>query len=240
MKHALLFIICIFSLSSYAASDGPAENQQKNLPVLAHYRFDVDASDATGRNPDCQLRNAAFSDNALYLNGRYQLGRNPRGYRVVCSTPSLNYAAFTVAVRFKAQRFDWRRSHILAGGVLYRWVVINRTEDGNLNVILNNHRFRHEIKGARINKDEWTVVACGVDVASAKLVVYLNRVKVAEVDLPEGFRFEVEGSAHAKTDNVWALANYSNATIFHGLMDEMIIYDRMLSEEEFAEIPLHP
>src|SRR5687767_2850094 len=113
MKHTFLFLICIFGLSAYAAPDGPTISHQKNLPVLAHYQFDLDARDATGRNPDCQLRNATFSGNALYLNGKYQFSIDPQGYRVVCSTPSLNYTAFTVAVRFKAQEFDLRRSNIL-------------------------------------------------------------------------------------------------------------------------------
>lgn len=240
MRLSLLFLICIFGLPTYEAHHGPEMSRRKDLPVLARYQFDLDARDATGRNPDCQLRNATFSDNALYLNGKYEISRDPQGYRVICSTPSLNYAAFTVAVRFKAEEFDSGRSNIIAGGEAYRWIVINRTGDGNLNIILNNYRFRHEIKGARINEGEWTVVACGVDVVLGKLTVYLNKVKVAEVELPRRFRFEVEDSVFAKTDKAWTFTNYSNGTVFHGLMDEMIIYERMLSEEEFAGIPLYP
>jgi hypothetical protein len=86
----------------------------------------------------------------------------------------------------------------------------------------------------------WTVVACGFDLATHKAVVYLNGRRIGQIDLPPDFKLEVVGSDQESSDKKWLFANYSNGNIFHGFVSDLIIYDKLLSAEEFNAIPLRP
>jgi hypothetical protein len=206
---------------------------------LAHYRFRGNANDEDKANPPFALNNTSFKDNALYLNGVYGMSKDPNGYRAVGRTPKLDYTTFTVALRFKAESFDGKKYNLLTGGTLYRWFGLSRSFRG-LHVTLNNQRFRHEVKEARIEQGKWTVLVCGMDVARRKGVVYLNGVKIEELTLPEGLALEVIGSPAEDSDKVWTFTNYSNGSTFHGLVSELIIYGKLLSPAEVAAIPLSP
>jgi hypothetical protein len=219
-----------------------AANQPPLMP-LAHFRFDGNAKDQIKGNADFVLTNTDFKDNALYLNGEYQ---NPLklGYYAVCATPKLDYARFTVALRFKAEEFSDDKTNLktnlLTGGTAYRWFGLNRSEAGNLTVTLNNQDYAREIKDASIEEGKWTVVACGVDIPSRKIVVYLNGRKIGDVDLPKNFKLRVVDSDSKDADKQWSFTNYSNGNVFHGLVDELMIFAGMLSDKEFANIPLRP
>jgi hypothetical protein len=227
-------LLCLPGLPGIAQGDDKPEPGS-----LAHFRFNGDAKDANPGNPDFQLRNTTFKDNALYLNGIHFLDRSKEGYRALCRTPGLDYKTFTVTLRFKADEFGPQKSTLLMGGTSYRWYGLQRSADGNLTIILNNHR-RHEIKDAAIEPGKWNVVACGVDVPNRKLVVYLNAKRVAGMNLSKSFQFDVTQTEAKERDKVWTFTNFGSASVFHGLVDELIIYGKMLSAEEFAKIPLRP
>jgi hypothetical protein len=212
-----------------------AGNKSPLVP-LAQFRFDGDGKDATKANPAAELKNTSFKDNALHLNGKYEYCEPDAGYRAICKTPKLNLNNFAVAIRFKAEEFGPDRTNLLTGGTACRWFGMNRSDAGNLTITLNNQSFAHEIKGAAIEKGKWTVVACGVDISVRKVVVYVNGKEVASIDLPEGFKFEVIDSAFKDEDKHWSFSNYSNGNTFHGLVDELDVYGRMLSPEEFAQV----
>ncbi len=210
---------------------------------LAHFTFNGHAKDEQGQ-AEFELQNTEFRENALYLNGVYQLGPDSKGYRAVCRTPSFRFTAFTAAVRFQAEeftaavRFDAltsTKSSLLIGGTSYRWFGLQRSAAGNLEVMFNNGKLRHEIPGAPLEAGRWTVVLCGVDLAGRKVVVYVDGKKVDEFDLPADFTLEVIGSPEEATDKVWAFANYSNANCFHGLVDELVIYNRLLTPAEIEQ-----
>ena len=98
----------------------------------------------------------------------------------------------------------------------------------------------HEIKGVKLEKDKWTVIACGVDVPTKKAVVYLNGKEVAAIDLPKNFGFDIFGSVYEEFNRIWSFTDEGTGNVFHGLVNEVIIYNRMLTADEFAKIPLKP
>lgn len=237
----VLSIITLVTRSAFALapSDGPRPDEP-HTNTLAHYRFDGNPKDEKPWNPDFQLKNTEFRDNALYLNGIYGIGKTPNEFRAVCLTPNLDYNQFTVALRFKAEDFNAKMVNIFSGGTACRWFGMFRSKSGNLTITLNNANFSHEIKTARLTPGKWTVVACGVDVQNRKVSVFFDGKKADAFDLPHGFKLDVIGSRFEKGDKVWSFSNYSNGTTFHGLVDECIIYGEMLSDAELGRIPLEP
>ena len=68
---------------------GPLLPRPAALPPLARYAFNGNGKDETKNNPDFELKNTSFKDNALYLNGVYQWDQGKAiGYRAVCRTPN--------------------------------------------------------------------------------------------------------------------------------------------------------
>jgi len=214
----------------------PAADRVMPAP-LAQFRFNGDGKDETKANPAFELKNTQFKDNALYLNGKYEHNSSTKdGYHAVCMTPKLDYTKFTVALRFKPEEFGSDQNNLLTGGKSCRWFGMNRSAAGNLTITLNNQRFTHEIKGAAIEKGKWTVVACGVDLSAHKVVVYLNGKESADIDLPKDFKLDVLDSRFKDTDKNWSFTNYSIGSVFHGLVDGLVIYGEMLSPEELAQV----
>jgi hypothetical protein len=203
--------------------------------ILAQFHFDGDASDSSGRDHWFSLKNTVFKDNALYLNGEYEYGSGTDGYRAQCEFPELNYDGFTVALRFKSESFAGTRNTFLVGGTSYRWFSLSRSPQGSLQIGLNNQDLMRAVADTRIDEDRWYVVMCGVDLKEGQIVAYLDRKKVAEITLPRDFKLRAATSDRGGSDKLWLFTNYSNGSVFHGLIDEFMVFDRMLTSDEFAE-----
>jgi hypothetical protein len=239
-KLKMLLLVFFAFFISFSVRSADLGQNKLQAEVLGHFRFDGNAEDASGHKHQFQLKNTQFKDKALYLNGKYELNGTPDGYRAVCATPSLSDTSFTVVIRFKADSFESRTRNILTGGVAYRWFGMHRAKTGNLSITLNNQQFSHEITNATLQKDKWTVIASGVDLVARKIMVYLNGKETTQIGLPKDFKLAVTTSNKKKSDKVWTFTNYSNMTVFHGLVDELIIYNRMLPSDEFSNIRLRP
>jgi hypothetical protein len=225
----------------------PTNTRPTSLIIpMARFRFNGEARNegngiATVEN--AEFRNTESGVKALYLNGVYGEYKE----NTICKTPELKYSTWTAVIRFKAENFGSVRtgaltvakSSILVGGHSYRWFALSRSESGNLRISLNNQSFNRDL-GASLYLNRWTVIACGFDLVARKLVVYLNGAKIAQVELPRDFKLEVVGSDSEELDKEWVFANYSNAAVLHGLVSDLVIYDRLLSPEEFNAIPLKP
>jgi hypothetical protein len=258
-----LFVVCVLL--------GITQADDKLVPgSLTHYRFNGNAKDANNRNPDFELQNTEFKDNALFLNGIYELSAEQPGYRAICKTSGLDIERFTVALRFKSEPFRLTSGEIkpfptnlFTGGVdKYRWFGLERSQRGNLEIMLNNSLFHKEIKGAVLNHKKWNVVACSVDIPARKVITAVNGKPSGVIELPNDFKYfdlpnEVGGVELPKeiyatrdrlkiqlmnkdTEKEWSFANYSNGSCFHGLVDELLIFGRALTAEELERIPLRP
>jgi hypothetical protein len=222
----------------WAEVEAVRKKAQAAIPrTVAHFRFNGNAKDKSKGNAQFELTNTEFKENALYLNGIYEQSFQKNAYRAVCKTPKLNYASFTVALKFKAIDFAPGKSNLITGGIA-RQFGMHRSQAGNLTVTLNNQEISYEIKSATLVKGKWTVVACGFDLPSRKVIVYLEGKKVAEIDLPKDFRLQAVKLGVTKEAPVWSFADYGDGNAFHGLVEELIIYERLLSADEFGKIPL--
>jgi hypothetical protein len=56
----------------------------------------------------------------------------------------------------------------------------------------------------------------------------------ADIDLPKNFKLEVLDTRFKDADKKWTFTNYSIGSTFHGLVDGLIIYGKMLPPEKLA------
>ena len=68
----------------------------------------------------------------------------------------------------------------------------------------------------------------------------MDRKEPIAVKLGEDFGFIVAESDSRDRDKTLGFTNYSNGQVFHGLIDELLFYDRPLSAEELVRVPLQP
>lgn len=169
----VLTTIVVCGCAAAVAAPVP-KNLKPALEPLAHFHFNGDGKNEVKGGAEFDLNNIEFKDNALFLNGLYENSGIKGAYRAVCKTPGLDYNEFTVAMRFKAVEFGQNKSNLFMGGTSYRWFGLERSQDGNLIVTFNNGSFGEEIKAAALDKGEWTVVACSVDLPNRKVTVALN------------------------------------------------------------------
>ena len=233
MKRYLMLtfcaVACVFSVSA---------NAQEPPKPLAHLRFDGDAKDSSGNNTKVLLKNGKFKSDALYVNGKYDMGAE-RNRATTCKlrTPSLEYDSFTVAMRFKAQEFETKKRNIITAGPSYRWFGLYRNNSGNLTLMLNGHRFERELPVA-LTTGQWYTIVCGVDLNAGTLRTHVNGKEVSTIKLPAGYKFRVATSRRKDSDKVWTFNNYANATVFHGLVDELVIYGELLPSDVAAALEL--
>lgn len=258
LRTASLFIV--FCLALIAAPVGfPTESaitpnrvaldHSDTLPI-AKFHFDGHMRNEGSGKGTCSLNRREFRSNyygthALYLDGIYGEIKDD----AVCMTPDLNYSAWTAVIRFNAEDFEpvpvpgcpypRYKNTILVGGLSARWFALSRSPSGNLMITFNNQEFKRELP-VPIYAGQWTVIAAGFDLAARKVVVYVNGFEAGKIDLPEDFKLKIIGFSAEQSDKRWYFTNYSNGTVFHGLVSDLVIYDRLLSTEDFGAIPLKP
>jgi hypothetical protein len=201
---------------------------------LAHFRFDGKTIDLSKGKVSLELPNAEFKDKALYINGVYDYDGKQK--KVLCKTPALNYAEFTVAIRFKPEEFG---GTLFTGGTDYRWFGMRKFPGDNLIITLNNAAFSHQIKDVTLAKGEWADVACSVSLAQRKVLVFFNGKKAADIELPKDFEMKVIKLDPKGSDKVWSFSDYASGLTFHGLVSEIIIFGKALGEEELGKVRLN-
>lgn len=234
------FSAVILCACTAVLADPIPKGRKLTVEPLAHFRFNGNAKNDVKGEADFELKNTEYQDNALYLNGIYENDKRMGGYRAVCKTPKLDYKKFTVALRIKAEQIEWYQNNLFTGGTDYRWFGLTRSTQGKLAVSLNNGEFRKYVEGTNVEQGKWAVVACSVNIPERKVIVAVNGKKFEAIDLAKDFELTVASSEKKETDKVWSFTNYSNATVFLGQVDELLIYGQALSAEELEIIPLKP
>jgi hypothetical protein len=98
---------------------------------------------------------------------------------------------------------------------------------------LNNHSLGFIIPDSVISTDRrWQSVICSVNVAARKIVTFVNNARVADIDLPAGFQFEVIGTASENTDKLFTFTDYSVGSVFYGYADNIKVWGRALTPSE--------
>jgi len=237
MSTMRVMILCATGVSTVMAQRQTTYGNVVPVP-LALYRFHGSATNEGTGPATLELKNTAFREGALYLNGTYD-GKEG-GYRAICKTPTFDYNAFTVALRFKAQDFSTNNYSLLVGGERYRWFSLAWDRfTGNLLVCLNQGGFGRSIAEIPLKQGEWTTIAVGVDIRARIVRIYQYGYKATEFQLPADFKLDVVGTKAEIDDKAWCFTDYStDKGLFHGLVEELIIYDRLLTGEQLAAIPI--
>ena len=112
-----------------------------------------------------------------------------------------------------------------------------RSDTGRLAVTLNNGRYLQKAP-VELKPDEWYSVVCSVDLAERSIRVYVNGEAAPPIAIPKDFELSVVSSKFKQSDKVWSFVNYSNGEVFHGLVDELRIYNETLSSKAAAGLKL--
>jgi hypothetical protein len=213
------------------------EAQTQGPPAMARFLFHGKAENSGVGKASMRLTNTEFKDNSLYINGIYSnAGTTPGGFDAVCSTPDLDYERFTVGVRFKAHDFEKAKINLLTGGTSGRWFILERSHSGALRICLNNGADKFEVKGTHIDKDKWTTVVCSVDVPNRRMLASVNGQKTHTIELPKDFELRIIKFDAQKRDKLWSFANYGSGTVFHGLVEELVVFDKALTSEDLKAV----
>lgn len=214
--------------------------------LLARYSFNGTPADYLKKAPDFQLNNTNYFQNAaLNVNGIYDL--KPNGYEATVGAPALSYDSFTVAITYKAGtppmyfknngQLAKSEMPLLVGGTGYRWLSVYFAGNGNLSIRLNNNTT--EYQGPATLKPplgKWSTLVCGVDVPSHSLTAYVNGKKVIDVQLPQGFAFDVASSPSKEFDKEWTFQDYSNAQAYHGLIGDLSYFSAKLPNDAMKQL----
>jgi hypothetical protein len=210
---------------------------ETQLNAMAIFRFEGNAeNEGTGRVA-ADLRNTAFQNGSLSLNGKYEFSGDPEGFRALFRTPDLDYRAFTVGVRFKAEEstaVDWRC--ILTAGMGWRWFGLERSPDGSLAVFFNNYSQYFPIPDVQLRAGEWIDLACSVDLVHKRCEVFVNGQHVKSLDLPSNFVLDVMNSDFRDVEKHFAFTTYCPGIAFHGLVDQLVVHNRVLLPNEIPGI----
>src|SRR5262249_18938563 len=116
---------------------------------------------------------------------------------------------------------------IFVGGTLYRWIIVDLTSNRELQVSLNNHSLTYPT-GQIIQTGKWYNLAASLDLSAGVLRLLLEGKRLLNQTLPGGFQLDVITQG-VLTDKIVTLENYSNATAYKGLLDNLQIYSRALA-----------
>jgi hypothetical protein len=216
--------------------------------LIAYYGFEKDDGDASGFHGRPEMRNTTFVENSLYLNGDYDGGiqeGSKKAYRLNVPVPMLRYELCTVSLAFKPLDFDRttdgsnsRRVNIVTGGGMWlpRWFDLDVSSSGNLELAFNDRAFQHEFSNAAVCLNEWNSITCSIDLSKRVVILYLNGMRLPDLQLPNEFVLDVIGNpSHAKA-KLFSFTNYGNGTVLHGYIRDLIVYDRALSPEEIEQL----
>jgi hypothetical protein len=242
----------------YNPSQDPNACTPQAIPVpVARYRFNGDGSDSTWISSDFALTNTSFMNNdKLYLNGKYDLDCPNCGYTAIANIAGLDSnVGFTISLDFKPDA-GWNGTpvpippsctpgfttcgytgNIITGGTSNRWFRLRRDgtpgELGKLQVTLNNtidpsKNFAHTYSGVTLSTETWYNVVISVDLSAGSIIAFLNGVALEPVSLPSDFILD----ADFNTDNQITFTDYSSAGVFWGSVDNLIVYNRALSDSQ--------
>ncbi len=221
----IVVFLWVLSFAALAAAELPEGR-------IAHYTFDDTNKDILGISDDMILENTAYVNNTLYLNGLYF---SEDDYEAQATIQDFYYNEFTVHVDFLPLEGDETQTGFLTGGRNYRWIGFYFT-DTDLILYLNNKAFTHTFLGVVVERNQWHKIICAFDLGEKTVVTMLDGVLLETVNLPDDFTLNVIGSPGDVTDRRFLFTNYGNGGTFLGYVDNLIVFDRALSQDEIADV----
>ncbi len=182
--------------------------------LIAYYPLTDNANDSTGNYPPITLQNAPFQDGGVYCNGVYIHSANADN---ACNiiTPQLDglrFDSLSISVRFLVSTY--RDMPLFVGGDSYRWLGFALHADGTVGLMYNNS-YEQNCAG-NYSPGNWHEAAVTYDGSVGRL--YLDRGLICAV------AFSLE---HGNDKNI-GTANFSNATVFEGIIGDLRVYDTVI------------
>lgn len=212
--------------------------------TLAYYHFDGRPNDSMGRSGPFALKNTQYSGDGLYLNGIYLVpATEGEGYESIAFIKDLDYEQFSVRLEFYSLGFDdtdrnWDgdRCNILTGGTECRWFALRRNAYGNLELTLNNRKFRSVFRNASIVARKWYEAMCSVDIRNRVINTMLDGLELDRIQLPADFTLEVLGSEFEDSDREFTFTDYGNGAVFYGYIRCLQVFGEALSWDDMKAI----
>ena len=225
-----LIVTLVFSTFGSASAAFPGG-------LVAFYTFNGTPNDSSGVSEPISLENAPFTEGqVLYLNGEYFYSVDP-GYLALAQISRFYYDQFTVSTDFHALVFDIAegKDTLIIGGSSYRWFGLRYRND-ELQLTLNNQRFVHTLAGVHLQVGRWYNISASFDLQAKTVVVMLDGELVGTIKLDSEFTLDVIGSASDPSDRNFTYTNYSYGGVFHGYVDNLIVFNRALSTDEMRDL----
>ncbi len=234
MLQRLIPLLFILALSVPAASLFRApRSEAMAIPaegLILHYPFDGSAEDASGHGNHAVLRGAMLAEDkfgnarsAYYLNGRGAHLVAP-----VCISPSV-MPQVTMVVWVKAEK-STRMATLLSNAARGRGRELSmRPSSGRGGCWATSTNTRGSWVWEEVKVGEWTFLAISYDQAAKQLRLHVNdNTYEAECSTVDG-RTMLTIGRHP----------HMRGRRFHGFIDELRVYDRVLTEKEIAALYHH-
>jgi hypothetical protein len=183
------------------------------------------------------FKNVKQCKDGIQLNGLYEHG-NPSGYRAHITDPSINYTDYTIAIIVKPFDTDGKHQTILCGGPSYRWFSLKSDAMGNLSVTLNNQDVTLAVPNDQISPRKWTSIVASVSGTKGNIIISVDGKKSEILRIPRSYKPKIIGSDAEPTDKSWTFTNYSDGTVFHGIIHQLVVYNAALNENECESLAL--
>lgn len=210
--------------------------------LLARYTFDEDEKDHAGKTGPFCLHNVPRVDGMLCLNGIF-LGpyrsAGAKGYLATTPLPGLNLRSSTSTIVFYALSFKPKNSIITFDdhqtSWFYSWFTTWRHEKGHL-IAHPKGLGIIEFPGKTVAPRQWHVMTCAYDTDKRKIKMFLDGELLGEKDLPADEILSALFAEHPEVLQSVALTGRTEATVFHGMIDELIIHNGYTSDAEILEL----
>ncbi|MCL0055367.1 protein kinase [Dehalococcoidia bacterium] len=205
-------------------------NSDSELILLAKFEFNGSPDNSVIGGPSISLTNTSYENQVLRTSGSYY---NPSGGgvhpEVSVSIPDFNFEAFSMEVDFLIEaetEISLGYFPIIVGGRGHRWFSIYLNSDEELGISLNNQDYSIP-SNFKVARNTWYNVTGTFDLDNRKVELYLGTDRIIDHTLSSDFALDViTGNPDDKTI---ALTNFSNATAFNGLVDNLSIWSGIIS-----------
>lgn len=224
LLSSVLIVVCV----------GIAEAQQP----IAKYSFNSNLNNEGTGKGTCDInRYVELLDDAISIHGKYG------DFEVFCGTPEIDCERFTVVLRFKYDiQFGGHPDLILMAGKNYRWFGLSRTLSGKLALMFNSNQFNENFPNSSVSVGEWHSIACAVNIPERRVASFIDGEDAGSIELPTGFRltkpipdrYELRHPFYG--DKHFLFTDFSNGRIFNGLVDELIVFDYVLTGKEMEAL----
>jgi hypothetical protein len=209
----------------------PPRHSDGTASLISRFTFD-----GTVPQGDSGTNNATQHDGILEVSGIY----GNKNFDATLKTPDLDYRRFTVAARLQPDDFgnqpnNWTLNHriLLMGG---RWFEVGVTQEGRLYFGLDGIGFAHS--GETLIPGEWVILAVTCDLEAKKAELFLNGDPVAKLIIKPDAKLKVIGSHREQSDKAWLFVNYGTGNTLKGAVDELVLYDGVLTAKQIAALKL--